>query len=108
MTKRTVLCWCLVAAFLLAGGPAAVVRAQGGATRAAVPRDSGGPDLAPAIEVEAPAPDPAGNVAASSAVSDGGGSSGLMAVMGVTLIIWLGLFLYVFGLDRKVRRLEGP
>ncbi len=32
--------------------------------------------------------------------------SDLGGIMLVTLIIWAGLFLYVFRLDRKVRRLE--
>ncbi len=27
-------------------------------------------------------------------------------VMAVTLIIWIGLFLYLFSLDRKVKKLE--
>ncbi len=28
-------------------------------------------------------------------------------VMAVTLIVWLGIFLYLLSIDRKVRRLEG-
>jgi CcmD family protein len=32
--------------------------------------------------------------------------SDLMGIMAVTLIIWVGLFAYVYSLDRKVRRLE--
>lgn len=27
--------------------------------------------------------------------------------MAVTLIVWLGIFLYLLSIDRKVRRLEG-
>ena len=30
----------------------------------------------------------------------------LMGIAVVTLMIWVGLFGYVYGLDRKVRRLE--
>lgn len=37
----------------------------------------------------------------------GAAASGLTGVMAVTLIIWVGLFAYVYRLDRKVRRLEG-
>ena len=37
----------------------------------------------------------------------GAPASGLKGVMAVTLIIWVGLFAYVYRLDRKVRRLEG-
>jgi CcmD family protein len=32
--------------------------------------------------------------------------SDLMGIMTVTLIIWVGLFAYVYRLDRRVRRLE--
>lgn len=28
-------------------------------------------------------------------------------VMAVTLIVWLGIFIYLLSIDRKVRRLEG-
>jgi CcmD family protein len=31
----------------------------------------------------------------------------LMGIMLVTLIIWIGLFGYIYRVDRKVRRLEG-
>lgn len=27
--------------------------------------------------------------------------------LGVTLVIWIGLFIYVFNLDKKVKKLEG-
>ncbi len=37
----------------------------------------------------------------------GTATGGLTGVMAVTLIIWVGLFAYVYRLDRKVRRLEG-
>jgi len=30
----------------------------------------------------------------------------LLGIMAVTLIIWVGLFSYVYRVDRKVRRLE--
>jgi CcmD family protein len=33
--------------------------------------------------------------------------SGLVGVMAVTLVIWIGLFGYVYQVDRRVRRLEG-
>jgi CcmD family protein len=32
----------------------------------------------------------------------------LLGIMLVTLIIWVGLFGYVYRVDRKVRRLEEP
>jgi CcmD family protein len=32
--------------------------------------------------------------------------SDLMGIMAVTLMIWVGLFAYVYRLDRKVSRLE--
>ena len=32
--------------------------------------------------------------------------SDLLGIMLVTLIIWVGLFSYIYRLDRKVRRLE--
>jgi CcmD family protein len=32
--------------------------------------------------------------------------SDLLGIMAVTLIIWVGLFGYVYRVDRKVRRLE--
>jgi|GEM_PF-3818586 len=31
---------------------------------------------------------------------------GLMGVLAVTMVVWVGLFLYVFMLDRRLRRLE--
>jgi CcmD family protein len=31
---------------------------------------------------------------------------GLKAVLGVTMVVWVGLFLYVFRLDRRLRQLE--
>jgi CcmD family protein len=33
-------------------------------------------------------------------------SRGLKAVLAVTMVVWVGLFLYVFMLDRRLRRLE--
>ncbi len=33
-------------------------------------------------------------------------TTALFVVMAVTLVTWLGLFAYLWGLDRKVRRLE--
>lgn len=33
-------------------------------------------------------------------------TTALFVVMAVTLVTWLGVFAYLWGLDRKVRRLE--
>jgi CcmD family protein len=30
----------------------------------------------------------------------------IFVVMAVTLVVWLGIFVYLWGLDRKVKRLE--
>ena len=33
-------------------------------------------------------------------------NSGLVSVMAVTLVTWIGLYAYLFAVDRSVRRLE--
>jgi CcmD family protein len=33
-------------------------------------------------------------------------TTAVFVVMAVTLIVWLGIFAYLWGLDRKVKRLE--
>jgi CcmD family protein len=33
-------------------------------------------------------------------------TTAVFVVMAVTLVVWLGIFVYLWGLDRKVRRLE--
>lgn len=35
-----------------------------------------------------------------------GAARGLKAVLAVTMVVWMGLFLYVFRLDRRLRQLE--
>jgi CcmD family protein len=38
--------------------------------------------------------------------SDADAGRGLKAVLGVTMVIWVGLFLYVLNVDRRLRQLE--
>ena len=111
MRTTTVRFLALAAAVCLAAVPVVLGQAAGddGRTAAAAPADrTVAPAASGTVGEPVPAPPSSGNAPAAPDVSNGGGNSGLVAVMGVTLIIWLGLFLYVFALDRKVRRLEGP
>jgi len=100
MRMRFMRSWCLIAVLVTGIVPMAVAQEGGAEAVATSPSPADGGAIA--------TPVPAGNVASAPDVADEGGESGLTAVMGVTLIIWLGLFAYVYGLDRKVRRLEEP
>ncbi len=103
-TNRPNRCWSVVLAVAVLALAAAGVWAQapGSAPAGVVPAVSPTASVGEAaVASPVPAAPPAG-------VTNAGDRSGLKAVMGVTLIIWFGLFVYVYRLDRAVRRLEAP
>ncbi len=95
----------VVAVSLVASG-VAVAQQTGGGVPAVTPRPAS--EAAPAVETAGQEMKSGLNSTEGAAPPAGATGSGLAAVMAVTLIIWIGLFLYVLRLDRKVRRLEEP